>query len=233
MEHRTKHLKISALLLALLLSQNLWATSGPYIGAGLLASVLSGNQSLHLRQTATGDLFIKNYALHDTSITGEFFGGYGIAWKNIYMGLELTWSPFKMKSELKTYLAGHEDEKLTTTIHSGYGAAARVGYKATENSLLYVRLGTEARTISCTFTDTEANAEDAFVPLSKKYRSYACVPGVGLETKISSKWMCRIEGKAAFYPNKHFKNQTNANNYTQIKTRTRIYSLSLGVEYTF
>lgn len=205
------------------------ADSGVYLGAGVSGNVLSGNQSLLAARENTGEASFKNYGLRDTKLSAEIIAGWGLTWRFAYIGIEGNYSFLKTHSELRSHIAGDKDELLTTKLGNGYGAAFRFGCWATQSTLIYTRIGWESRKISLDFHDDD----EQLVSVHKKYRSHAFAPGIGVEVKLTKHLVFRLEAKGAFYPNKHFNVVKNSSDYTQVKSRPRLYSLMLGVIYIF
>lgn len=201
--------------------------AGAYVGVGIGGNILSGKQSLAVSSNATGPLALR-YGLRDTAVSAEILAGYGYIWHSTYFGFEGSYSFLHTKSNFGSKI-GAQDESFATKLSNGYGAAARCGYCTSDNTLIYLRMGMDSRKFSLHFQDPNRR----FIPFNKSYRSNAFVPGLGIETKLSSKVAFRLEGKAAFYPQKSFNIYQNALNYTRIKTKPRLYSLTAAITYTF
>ena len=199
-----------------------------YVGGGVVGSVLSGNQSLQIRNTIAQRMLFKNYGLRDTSISGEAFVGGGYSCYNWYVGVEFLYSFLKVKSELRSRIAGNHEELLQTKLGNGSMVSLRFGYSI-NTALLYVRLGVEERRLNISFNDED----DELVSVNKSYRSRAPIVGLGAEFHVAKQISLRLEGRGAFYPNKHYSVVRDALNYTHIKTRPRLYSLTLGICYKF
>lgn len=224
----TSYEKILSLCLTLLIPTFCSANSGMYVGAGIGANVLTGNQSVTIGALNEGR-YPLSYGLKDNAASGELLAGWGHFWGPYYLSVEALYSFLNANSEFKSTLSGHQEERINTKLKDGYGAALRFGYQLQNNILMYIRMGWESRRISIDFRDLD----NVFPALNRGYRSNAFVPGLGMEIKTMNNLFLRLELRSAFYQYKNLAVEQSRTNYTRVTTKPRLHTLLVGLVYRF
>ncbi len=220
--------KLSLYLILLLFPTLCAADTGLYIGAGVGANVLTGNQNTAFHGL-DDQLYPFNYGLKDNAPSGEIFAGWGHFWGPYYLGAEALYSFLNSSSEFSSIFGGRLQETVRTKLKNAYGAAARIGYQLQNNILLYMRVGWESRRISIDLNDPNNN----FVPLNQGYRSNAFVPGLGMEIKCYNNLFFRLELRSAFHPYKNINVTRSGGYYTRVNTKPKLHTLLIGLTYRF
>jgi outer membrane immunogenic protein len=198
---------------------------GFYTGISLGGSFTNGHltKGKDLSLTALGQTgtatFSSKHDLRKNAGVGALYLGYGSFSDYFYLGGELfaDWTHRKAKGT-QDYSVSLAANPLTLTDMTNvklngfeYGVDLRPGYKLTNDSLVYARVGVAFNKLKATETLTVGSGTTAsqFVPLSKKKNVAALRVGAGIEQGICENLVLRADYIYTYYGKVNAKNSSN------------------------
>jgi len=155
---------------------------GASLGQGTLGTKLTGIQydSGVGPYSFTGDFANQGF-------TGGFFAGYGLTFKQVYVGLELEAEAANFGWEHQRAVAGSGGRDFGADKRGGYGGSLRVGYVLPNGSLLYGHVG-EVQTRFNTFYSRGAGT-----PINQSDTLDGTRVGLGAEIPASQNTFVRMD----------------------------------------
>jgi len=216
--------------------------SGPYIGASVGLSHLSGGQNLNainiVPPAPATTTVSHSLRLSADSVGASVFGGYGYKWNCTWLAAELSYLFDQMESRQGVNSGNNTVNGVLKARSTGaFGGALHLGYIAHDNCVIYVIAGVEMRRFRMSFQD---NSPDNTIVSknNKSYTSTAFVPGIGTSIKLTKNVSVRAEYKYAIHPTRSTSaSAANAalggTDTSTIKQSPRVQTFHLGLVYSF
>jgi len=212
--------------------------TGPYVGASVGLSNLSGRQDFNVSNNALGAITPSlNVGLASTSFGASIFGGYGVKLNSCWFAAELSYLFDRLNSQQKAKFDTFIQNKTLKTRSTGaWEGAFHLGYVPHDNWVIYAIAGIELRRFQVSFKD---DANDIAATINKKYMSAAFVPGLGIRVNLTKNIAFRGEYKCALHRSKSLSSAPTDNpaglgvDTVTMKQSPRIHAFRVGLVYSF
>ena len=173
--------------------------TGFYVGGALGGAELSTESNLFISRIIAGAITPQNFSLKttDKNIAGDIFVGYGKRINCFSLEGEFLGSFASLKSISKLGITT-ANPQLGSKTTNALGGAVKLGYYINATSKLYFKMGFELRRFEIIFTDLS----NSLLSLNKSYNSTAFVPGIGIESDLTTRISLRTEYRVALHPKK-------------------------------